>query len=177
MSSDDGYRHYQIRWLRIIARAIYIGFGLISVVIVLGNAYDARRCAGCGSPVVAAVFLGPFWLVFVVATEMVTIKTGLEECEDGYIVRRNYGSSRLRLQDVARFEHTYAYWPIVVAVRRDGARIPVPGLVEGYRTVWDGGQTYHIVDTLNERQQARLARADAAYVVRSTQPDDDATPG
>jgi len=159
--SDDGHRHYQMRWLRVGVRAMYIAFGAIGVVIVLGNAYDARHCAACDHsfPVGTAVFVGLCVPALIAWVEAVAIKTGLEECDDGYIVRRNFGSSRLRLRDVARFAHTTGSIPIVYAVRRDGKRVAVPGLIEGRQTVWDGGRTGHIVDVLNERLERRLAQA------------------
>jgi len=150
--SDDHFRHYRVRWLRVSLRAGNLAFALIIVGIVLGTAHEAKHCTTrCGSTLTTTVVLGAIWLAIVVWTECVTIKTGLEERQDGYVIRRNFGHSHLRFTDVVRFAHTTGRISTVYALREDGKRVLVPGLVEGRRVVWDSGQTCHIVDVLNAR--------------------------
>lgn len=150
---DTDYRHYHARHLRRTLRVIYAYVILGGGVILLIDVRDRGV-----PPTALAVVYGAFLLAGIAWGERVSIKTGLEECPEGFIDRHNFGSRRLRLEEVARFESakTLGVGRVYAVRRSDGKRVPVPGLTQGRLMVWDGGETHDIVSILNDRLQARL---------------------
>lgn len=97
-------------------------------------------------------------LVVVGWCERVVVRTGLQECPEGFVNRSNFGSQLLRLPDVERLEgRETGTIDRVYAIRRDGSAAPIQGLAGGRPIVWDGGQSRDIVDVLNDRLDARRA--------------------
>jgi hypothetical protein len=160
MATSDVYRYYRPPRLRLALRIAYVVYGCFAVVAVLGTARDnAHGCANCWSETQAAALFGALLVVAVVWGELVVIKTGLEECQAGFIDHHNFGSRVLRLQDIERFDHRKSgRLERVFAVREhDGKGIPIQGLFQGRRVAWQDGDTDDIVAVLNERLLARRA--------------------
>jgi hypothetical protein len=148
----DGYRFYQRRHARRILRAtMYPAIVIFGAIFVVGSAHDSGSF-----PVTLAGIYVVAALVVVGWCERVVVRTGLQECPEGFVNRSNFGSQLLRLQDVARFESRKTVTiDRVYAVRRDGSAAPIQGLAEGQPIVWDGGESREIVGVLNERLEAR----------------------
>ena len=148
----DGYRTYQRRHARRILRTtLYPAIVVLGVIFVLGNAHDT----GSFPVTVTAIYVVAA-LILVGWCERVVVRTGLDECPEGFVNRSNFGGKVLRLQDVERFEsRKTGTINRVYAVRRDGSSAPIQGLTQGQPIVWDGGESRDIVSVLNERLDAR----------------------
>lgn len=154
-------RSYQARWLiRRTRRTLYAlcAFAIVAIYLVVWS-------EGHYSPWVSACGLAATNALIVLWMEKVTVRTGLEEVEDGYVYRHSFGSHHFRFDEVVHFEAgRMAFWrgtPAVHLVLRDG-RMRIEGLVQGRPTSWDDGETDDIVGVLNERHHNRVAAAPKA---------------
>jgi hypothetical protein len=132
---------------------MYPAIAVFGVVFVAGNAHDTGSfpVTLTGIYVVAA-------LAVVAWCERVVVRTGLDECPEGFVNRSNFGARMLPLQDVEHFQsRRLRRVDRVYAVRRDGSATPIQGLTQGQPIVWDAGESRDIVGVLNERLDARRA--------------------
>jgi hypothetical protein len=147
-------------------RAMYVILVLFCVVLIFGyrSEHDSVPLAlplTCGGALAAAAI----W------DRRIARNVGLEECDGGFVDHHSLGSRVIRLDDVERFDHRRrATFDQVFVVLRDGRAIPVQGLQEGQRVVWDGGETHHIVALLNERLATRRQAPPNKPATRSATP-------
>ena len=147
------YEHFRSARIRMATRCIYAYLLAGATAIVLLSESDTGSF-----PLPVAVVCAGFLGAAIIWGERVTIKTGLEESPAGFIDHRNFGSRRLTFEDIERFDHRKTLSvDRVYAVRRDGKGVPIQGLVQGRRMIWDGGETNDIVGVLNDRLHDRHA--------------------
>lgn len=149
--SEDGWHHYRIPGTRIGLRVAYV-----IVVLALAVIFADYQSDHGSLPLPLILSFALVWVAFVVVVERVSVKTGLEEREAGFVDRQNFGSRLLLLEQVDRFDHRKDMTlNRVYAVMRDGKYVPLVGLQQGQRVVWRGGETRDIVGVLNERLHDR----------------------
>jgi hypothetical protein len=154
--SDDGWHHYRLPGTRIGLRVAYVILAIALAVIFADYEGDHGSL-----PVLLVVISALVWVFFVVVVERVSVKTGLEECDAGFVDRQNFGSRLLPLEQVDRFDHRKELTlNRVYAVMRDGTYAPLVGLQQGQRVVWRRGETRDIVGVLNERLHDRQEHED-----------------
>jgi hypothetical protein len=113
--------------------------GLLSVALVVAES---------ASTVVIVIFgVAGTWCVWF--GELVIRNGGLYETATGISNQRLWRGYRCeKWQDIDRFQSAKTR---VVVIRRDGSAWPLQGVAQGYRTVWNGGETRDVVAVLNER--------------------------
>lgn len=83
---------------------------------------------------------------------VVAVKGGVYEKDDGITLRSLFSSAHLGWGDLDRFEHQRrGTHDFVYARLTDGSRRRVPEALQGQRVIWDGGETRDIVGVLNGR--------------------------
>lgn len=157
-SVSDDYRFYQRRHApRILRATMYPAVVIFGAVFVLGQSHDTGSF-----PVAVAVIYVLVVVVVVAWCERVVVDTGLQECEEGFVNRSNFGAKTLRLDDIERFEsRKLGAVRRVVAVHRDGSAAVIQGLAQGWPIVWQGGVSRAIVEILNDRLLVLRAKASA----------------
>jgi Bacterial PH domain len=104
------------------------------------------------------IVLGVWIVVISVWANVVAVKGGVYEGDDGITLRSFFGSTQFRWGDLDRFEHQRrGTHDIVYARLTDGSRRRLTNLLQGQRVLWDGGQTNDIVAVLSERLAERRA--------------------
>jgi hypothetical protein len=157
MVADDVHRVYQMRWTRLSVRACYPAWLLLSGILAAGSHHDH------GS---VSLFVWVFCPIVLVALllwcERIAVKSGLVEQEDGLLNLHPYGRRLVRWTDLDRFDHRKrGTKDRVYAVEGGGRWIPLIGIEEGPRVIWDGGESRDIVGVLNARLEARRAAGTA----------------
>jgi hypothetical protein len=90
--------------------------------------------------------------VISVWANVVAVKGGVYEKDDGITLRSLFSSAHLGWGDLDRFEHQRrGTHDFVYARLTDGSRRRVPEALQGQRVIWDGGETRDIVGVLNGR--------------------------
>jgi hypothetical protein len=99
------------------------------------------------------------WIVVISAwANVVAVRGGVYEGDDGITLRSFFGSTHYGWGDLDRFEHQRrGTHDIVYARLTDGSRRRLTNLLQGQRVLWDGGQTNDIVAVLSERLAERRA--------------------
>jgi hypothetical protein len=96
--------------------------------------------------------LGACLIVIAVWANVVAVKSGVYERDDGITLRSLFGSTHYGWGDLDRFEHQRrGTRDIVYARLTDGSRRRLTNLLQGQYVLWDGGQTTDIVAVLSER--------------------------
>src|SRR5438067_1456098 len=94
---------------------------------------------------VSAVFTCGF-LGLIAWGERMVIKTGLYENEQGIVYRNAYGARLLPWDELERFDHRrLGTKDRVLAIMRNGHVLPLTGMLQGQRVIWDSGETQDVV--------------------------------
>lgn len=144
---EQSMRYYQMAITRTGTRAVYVVGIAFMAIAVAGTLADSDSVS---VPLVLVITVACIGLI--VWGEKTWIKMGLEEVPEGYIDRHHLGSRALRLEDIDCFESRKDLTVNrVYAIRRtNGMGIPIQGLVQGRRVLWNGAETRDIVRILNE---------------------------
>lgn len=95
-------------------------------------------------------------MVVAVWANVVAVRSGVYERDDGITLRSLFGSTHYGWDDLDRFEHQRrGTHDIVYARLTDGSRRRLTNLLQGQRVLWDGGETRDIVSVLHERLAER----------------------
>jgi hypothetical protein len=98
------------------------------------------------------VVLGAWIIVISMWANVVAVKGGVYEVDDGITLRSLFSSTHYEWGDLERFEHQRrGTHDFVYARLTDGSRRRLANLLQGQRVLWDGGQTNDIVAVLSER--------------------------
>lgn len=98
------------------------------------------------------IVLGGWIIVISVWANVVAVKGGVYEKDDGITLRSLFSSTHLGWGDLDRFEHQRrGTHDFVYARLTDGSRRRLTNLLQGQRVLWDDGQTNDIVSVLSER--------------------------
>jgi hypothetical protein len=150
----EAKRHYRLERIRINVRIVEMAIVLGFVALFAINQSEASAFL-LGQAIGFALFL----TAAIAWAEIVSIRTGLDETEAGFVDRGNFGSRRVAYEEIDRFEpHRIGRWHRVVLVRKDGRRTVLRGVFQSSPVVWEGGVTRDIVTLLNERLRRHLTQ-------------------